>query len=95
MSISTPVLPKPPACVLAHADAMEQLQIDRWHDKREQELLAEAIAPALQDWIDSKGLYTLVGAIELMLGRELGPSTGEAMVCSISLRPAAEAQGWF
>jgi hypothetical protein len=95
MSISTPVLPKPPACVLAHADAMEQLQIDRWHDKREQELLAEAIAPVLQGLIDANGLYTLAGAIELVLGRQLGPSTGEPMKCVVSLRAAAEAQGWF
>ena len=88
-------VPVPPPCVLAYASATEQLAIERAHERRKQELLAEAIAPVLQDWIDSKGLYTLVGAIELVLGRQLGPSTGEPMKCVVSLRTAAEAQGWF
>ena len=87
-------VPIPPACVLAYADATEQLAIERAHEQRKQELLAEAIAPVLQEWIDLKGLYTLAGALELVLGREVD-AAGQPMKCVVSLRAAAEAQGWF
>ena len=93
LAVSVPV-PVPPPCVLAYADATEQLAIERAHEQRKQELLAEAIAPVLQGLINANGLYTLAGAIELVLGRELN-AAGQSMRCVVSLRPKHEAQGWF
>lgn len=95
-----PAPPAPPACVLAAASASaltfdEDLEIDRAHAVRQAELLAEAIAPVLQGLIDANGLYAVAGAIELVLGRQLGPATGEPLKCTVSLRPATEANGWF
>jgi hypothetical protein len=87
-------VPVPPPCVLAYASATEQLAIERANDRRKQELLAEAIAPVLQRLIDANGLYTLAGAIELVLGREVN-AAGQPMKCVVSLRPKHEAQGWF
>jgi len=98
MSISTPVLPKPPACVLAAAPTPaltfeEQIEIDRAHAARQAELVAKALGPLLDVVLSRFNIHAVADGLTLWLEQQRGLS-GCELACEISLRPKHEAKGW-
>jgi len=107
MVISTPVLPKPPACVLAAVrpvsapsvpsldERIADAELKAAQDVLVRSQLVETFRGELPELVAQCGLWNVVEALRIVLGEEPSPTTGQEMTCSITLRPTVEAQGWW
>jgi hypothetical protein len=96
--VRVPAPPKPPACVLAAAPTPvltfeEQIKLDRAHAARQAELVAEALAPAMDATLKHFDIHAIADGLTLWLEQQRGLS-GCELACEISLRPKHEAKGW-
>jgi hypothetical protein len=94
-----PTPPKPPACVLAASPVPvltfeEQTELDRAHAARQAELVAQALAPAMDAALKSFDIHAIADGLKLLLEQQRGLS-GCELACDIILRSKTEANGWL